>query len=429
MSMTPATPPVVAPAAEPEPDSSVRSRTGMVRVGVGLGVLDLGWTIAFAAASGVLLATKIATLYPDDKVPLLAGITISGSVVALLANVFFGALSDRTRTRFGSRTPFIVFGAIAAGAAMFALSFADTYVPLLIIWCLYQAAQNAIIAPSRVWIADRVPANRRGTITTVASVGSLIGFTGGAAVGARFITDVHLGMLVFAAIILILPVAGVLIAPDLDNRDIPRKPLKGAEIWSAFSFPRLRGAHDFYWALFGRFLLILGYYMVNGYVLYILTDYIKLSLEEAAGVISVGALLSLGSNLLAATISGPVSDKMGRRKPIIFVATVIFAVAISIPLVFPSALGMLLFYAIGGFGFGAYTAVDGALITQVLPDQGSRGKDLGILNTSNTLGQILAPVASAGFIGFGIGYVPVFVAAILVCLVGAVAIIPIKQVR
>mgnify|MGYP000843280077 CR=1 FL=1 len=46
-----------------------------------------------------------------------------GAIVALLANIIFGTLSDMTRSRFGKRTPWIVGGGIINGSV--ALVFDD----------------------------------------------------------------------------------------------------------------------------------------------------------------------------------------------------------------------------------------------------------------------------------------------------------------
>lgn len=427
MTVDPINPVIVAD--ETTPDGTVRSRTGMPRLSVGLIAIQMGWSVAFSGASSVLLAAKIAQIAPDQKIALLATITIAGSIAALLANVFCGALSDLTRSRFGSRTPWIIGGALAASALMYLLSTVETFDVLVLVWCLFQAAMNAIIAPSQAFIADRVTTKRRGTITSIVAFGTIFGITGGAVLGAQFLGDIAAGMRLFGVLIAVLPIIGVLIAPDFGNRDQPRPHLQGKNILQAFAFPSAHGAADFYWALFGRLTLILGYFMVNGYVLYILTDYIKLSQADAAATLSFGALLSLAGNIVGALVGGPLSDRIGRRKLPVFWATVLFAAAIAIPLVFPTAPAMLAFYAIGGLGFGAYSSVDGALMTEVLPNHDSRGKDLAILNTSNTMGQILAPVASAGLVGLGLGFLPVFAVAIVACLVGAAAILPIKSVK
>lgn len=59
--------------------------------------------------------------------------TISGAIMAL-DNIFalvmlplFGTLSDKTNTKYGKRTPYILFGTIAAIVAFIALTFIDNY--------------------------------------------------------------------------------------------------------------------------------------------------------------------------------------------------------------------------------------------------------------------------------------------------------------
>lgn len=48
-----------------------------------------------------------------------------------------------------------------------------------------------------------------------------------------------------------------------------------------------------------------------------------------------------------------------------------------------------------GAGFGAYTAVDLALISRVLPNAEDRARDLGVINIANALPQVLAPLIAS----------------------------------
>ena len=59
--------------------------------------------------------------------------TVSGTIMSL-DNIlavfmlpFFGALSDRSRSKYGKRTPFIFVGTIAAVVSFVALTFIDNY--------------------------------------------------------------------------------------------------------------------------------------------------------------------------------------------------------------------------------------------------------------------------------------------------------------
>ncbi len=53
------------------------------------------------------------------------GIMALDNVIAVILLPVFGALSDRTSTRFGRRTPYIVIGTVLASLSFFALSFID----------------------------------------------------------------------------------------------------------------------------------------------------------------------------------------------------------------------------------------------------------------------------------------------------------------
>ena len=57
------------------------------------------------------------------------------NIVAVFALPFFGNLSDKTRTRYGKRTPYIFFGTIVAALALSALGFAGT-LPLFLAFLL-----------------------------------------------------------------------------------------------------------------------------------------------------------------------------------------------------------------------------------------------------------------------------------------------------
>ena len=96
-----------------------------------------------------------------------------------------------------------------------------------------------------------------------------------------------------------------------------------------------------------------------------------------------------------------------------------------------------------GFGYGIYTAVDFALITQVLPGAEDRAKDLGVINIANALPQVvrtrdrgrailITVEASAGSprpVGTGsVGYCVLYGIAFAVAILGSVFVTRIKSV-
>jgi hypothetical protein len=75
-----------------------------------------------------------------------------------------------------------------------------------------------------------------------------------------------------------------------------------------------------------------------------------------------------------------------------------------------------------------YFAVDLALVTDVLPDpHHDAAKDLGILNVTNALPQIVAPIAGAAILLLAQGsYATMYAVAGAIALLGAVALLPIR---
>jgi MFS family permease len=91
----------------------------------------------------------------------------------------------------------------------------------------------------------------------------------------------------------------------------------------------------------------------------------------------------------------------------------------------PAALGAAVLY---GMGYGAYIAVDQALITQVLPQARDRAKDLGIINIAivcpGAIGALIAaPVVSLA------GYPALFAATAVVAIAASLGVWRIKSVR
>lgn len=383
----------------------------------------LAWAAPSAAAITVLVPAKLAAIAPGEKVELLAAVTIAGSIAALIAAIGFGALSDLTRSRFGSRAPWMVAGGLLAAASLLLLSTADTVTLTLIAWVAFQTSMNALIAPLKALLADRVESARLGRVSALYGAATLAGFALGAVGGSQFVTDPDVGLRLGAIVIAVLPIVSVALAREGSSIELP----KHSRLLRALIPPR--GAPDFYWALGGRFGVMLGSSMITTFQLYILTDYAALDLDEAGRIVGAGAVLTLVASILGSLVSGAVSDRLGRRRPLVIAAALLIAAAMVVPLFAPTGWAMLVFAALAGCGMGVYYAVDVALMAEVLPDGASRSRDLGILNMSNTGGQALGPGLSSLVVALGLGFAPVFVVAIIVTVAGGLSTRFIRSVR
>src|SRR5258707_11860529 len=112
-----------------------------------------------------------------------------GLVVALLSNPFFGLLSDRTRSRFGRRRPYIVIGTLINVGGILVMAFApDLFVQEhsgnLIAPCLFvltlgllivQFGSNAAQAPFHALLPDLVPQEQRGVASGIMGLAYWLG--------------------------------------------------------------------------------------------------------------------------------------------------------------------------------------------------------------------------------------------------------------
>lgn len=403
------------------------------RFGVGFVLFSLIWMVAGTSGSAVLLPQQFTELNIGVPEVILGTMNSIGCVFALFANVIFGALSDITRSRFGKRTPWIVAGGfITAAGYVFAFSSAQL-VGIVAGWCIVQVGVNMMIAPAVAVLSDRIPENVRGTFSAFYGGAQIVGSSAGTFLGSKFIENMGAGFTIGVALFAVTGIVTVLIWPRERSSASTTSfgttaKLDVKRLLRSF-IPPTRNCRDFYLALMGRLLLILGWNMISGYQLYILQKYCGLSVKDSAATISAMSVISMIVLIVTSMVSGPLSDRLQRRKIIVAVGSVIIAIGVAIPWFMPNALGMMLFAGIGGAGYGIYIAVDQALNVDVLPSQEEAGKDLGILNLANTVGQVLAPVVVGAIVLATGGYAVLFPIAVVAVLLGAVFIMLIRKVK
>ncbi|WP_051389020.1 MFS transporter [Arthrobacter sp. 35W] len=384
-------------------------------------------SLVWGAVPSILLALQVQQAFGEEaKVAVLALVTTIGAIAAMLAQPIAGALSDRTRSRFGKRAPWIVAGSLCGGLALVGMAFANNLAFLIVAWVMVQIGYNFAQGPLSAIMPDRVPRSVRGTFAAVLGLGSMFGSLGGQIFAASLSKNIPAAYLLLAGFAVIVLTLFVVFNPDRSSKDAAVEPFILRNFAQTFWVSPIKHP-DFFWAFTSRMLTYVGYFVVIGYKLYILQDYLGLG-QDAIGLIPALGLISLAGLLVSTLAAGRLSDRMERRKPFVFASGLIVATALFIPLVLPTVAGMLIMAGLAGFGFGCFQAVDAALISEVLPSDRSFAKDLGVVNIAVTLPQILAP-AVAGAIVLAFGYAPLFPIGAAIGVLGALAVIPIKSVK
>ena len=206
----------------------------------------------------------------------------------------------------------------------------------------------------------------------------------------------------------------------------------------AFDFRPRRNA-DFSWVIATRMLVMMGVYIVQSFLILYMTNVAHAPNPQAATTLFL-ILLTLSATL-STLVAGWASDRIGRKR-LVYISgsfmAVVGAVFVLAPYLFPgNVLSIALIAAtIFGLGFGAYVSVDWALVADVLPDESTYARDMGVWNIALTLPQVFAVVFGGWLLAFGgainnpmLGYTLLFVWFVVFCVLGTITVRNIKGVK
>jgi len=414
-----------APAAFAEPDRAVTGRWIAVFATAWLGV----WMAQLAPIQLLLPNQVTARLHTTNWVDnVVAFGIISGiaGVCALVAYPLTGALSDRTTSRFGRRRPWILGGALLFAVSLLVLGLQESLVGVGIFWSLAIVGFCVLTAALTATISDQVPVRQRGFVSGWISAPQAIGTV----LGVVLVTEVIVGQLagyaVLAVLLVLLVLPFVLLSPDAVLTEEQREPLTLASLIQGFWISPRRYP-DFGWTLLGRILVNFG----NAFGTTMLLYFLQFGLDDknAENDLTILILIYMVFVILASLFLGKLSDRLGRRKAFVFVASALQAIAALLLALVPDLGVAMIAAGLLGLGYGCFLSVDQALATEVLPDARTRGKDLGIMNIATAVPQAIAPLLGAFIVAALVGFQGLFILAAVTTLLGALAILPIRSVR
>jgi MFS family permease len=408
-------------------DRALAEPTGAVsRVWVlWLALISIGVWSGFFGPIQVLLAQQAEAIDPAHKETALALVLFGGAVVSTVLNPVWGAFSDRTILRIGRRLPWVLGGLAGGVVAMLVLSQAQSVWVMALGWALAQGALNAMLAAITATVPDQVPSRQRGAVGGWLAIAQTVGVVAGSGI-ADATGSIATGYFATAGVLVVLSLPYCLDSRDVRLSQEAREPFDRSRFVRSFWISP-REHPDFAWAWITRFLMNLGNALVILYLLYYLQERIDLTDDEAEhGVLLLTAAYGL-CTVLTAVVGGIWSDRLGRRKVFVIASGLVAATALLLLAFVTTWVGAFIGAVVLGIGFGTYTAVDFAMITQVLPSADARAKDLGVINIANALPQVLAPGIAAIVLGLGLGYSTLYILAAGVSVLGSVLVVNIKS--
>lgn len=355
-----------------------------------IALIELAAVGALATPLAVSLSLKVISIVPaSQKESALGVVTAVGALAALFANPIFGYLSDRTRSKFGRRRPWLVFGAVAGLASAVVLAIAPNVPVLTIGWVLTQVSYNATLAALYGLLADQVPESQRSRASGIFGAFGFIGIVPAmifAALFAKNLPVVLLGMPIVSLVVIVV-VAALIRDPKAEVADENQNFVK--RVFGPFMF-NPAAVKLFTLAWIQRATFQFGYTIVGTFGLFYLIVRLGMEATHAASLASMATIVGAALNFIAAMVFGYVAARRGNYLFAILSAAVLLIVSLLLKAFTEELSVFWISTLIGGFALGLYYAVDLAVAMRTLPP-GEEGKYLGIFNVAKTLPQSLAP--------------------------------------
>ncbi|XP_028409091.1 uncharacterized protein LOC114531677 [Dendronephthya gigantea] len=430
----------------------------------------------------------------EDKGQVLGAMIALGAVVTFFVSPLIGMKSDRLVFKYGRRRPFMVAGMCLLVIALYGMAFSAPYVenekgnstcsiglelkrclPYLnlsvlekesnnnsadvdvllnilsqkdtegnvvmyvVFYTMVMACYALVSVPYNGLIADLTPPQQRGFSSGVMGAMTLAGNITGAAIGLFFF---RLGVVGIYSLVCFIFVICVLItvfcSSELPLTEQPEH-LGFKGLFLAYWEP-LKDA-DFRWVFMTRFLMQQGVATVTGFLEFWLNDMVSLphcwSPERSVALILLPLLLAAAG---ISIIAGFLSDALQRRKPLVTGSAILMSIC---ALIFACLKGKYAFYAsipvavAFGIGFGAYCAIDFALVMDVLPEDKDKAKDLAVWHQALVLPQAVAtPIGGIILDVFerydchmGLGYIILFTVTSFYFALSGIFVIKIKKAK
>ncbi|WP_200304585.1 MFS transporter [Streptomyces adelaidensis] len=435
MAVTPdASPLSKATAASPTPSEQIEPASATLVLGLALA--QFGAYLAVLTPVIVTLALRVNQIVPEANRGAALGQVLSvGALLAMLGNPVFGALSDRTTSRFGRRRPWLLGGMVAGFAGLLVVALGTSVLTLMLGWALAQLGINATLAALTSCVPDLVPDRQRARVSGIVGMTLSLSMVAGAGLAQLFSGSLFLAFLVPGLIGL----ASVgFLTVVIKDRDRPARagafqPYSVKEFLRSF-WVNPRRHPDFAWNFAGRFLIFTGAACVTSYSVYFLMDRMGYDGTEVADKFFVGILVMVAATVVGSLVGGQLSDRSGRRKPYVLGSSLGMAVGLGL-VATSQTFGMyLVAMVVFGFAKGLYLSVDMALAAAVLPNPEESAKDMGVLNIGNALPQSLVPIIAPSLLAIGAGgsggnYSALFLFGAVVSVAGALAVRFVRSVK
>ncbi|MGK9220338.1 MULTISPECIES: MFS transporter [unclassified Microbacterium] len=395
---------------------------------------SFGASMAMMVPLSYGIAVRITELAPGHE-EVLGYITGTAQLVYLLVSPLIGIWSDRTRSRFGRRSPFIYLGTVIGLLGLVAIGLAPNLLLVGAGWVLGMTGWSIAGAALQTLQADKLPEEQRGKVSALTGlmtqVAPVLGIGVAYAVSSSTLLIFLVPGIAGAVLLALLP----FVKPEGSSREMPRRDhVTVRSVISSYGF-NVRKYPDFAWNWLGRFVFFIGLYFNTTFGTFFYAQRLDLPVREVAGIVATVGMVGVLAAAAGAIVGGFLSDKLQRRRLFVMFAALLFvggaiteATAWSLPQIIVGAVLMQLAIAV-------FATVDQAIIYAIIPERDQAGRYMAVIQFAQKIPSAVAPllagvVITIGAVGDVKNYTLLYLAGAAFALVGGLIILlKVKSVR
>lgn len=336
-----------------------------------------GGAVAYVPLLTVLLPQRIADLQGGEDVAALAQVGFLGAVMASIANIGVGMLSDRLRMR----RPFVIAGLLLSNALLLMVGTASSVAQIVVLVMVWQVALNLMLAPLMAWAGDCFPDEQKGELGGALALSPALGALAGSLVtwDGLVAPSARLGLVAVLVSALVLPavllgkgrVRPGLVAPvPAPTEPVPVRQRVVLRMWAARLLVQVAEGGMFAFLLYWLRSIAPGY-PENG----------------AANIFSLVLVAAVPLSLML----GRWSDAHARPILPLVAAALLCACGMLVMAAAQTLASAIAGYVLFGLSAAVFLALHSGQTLRVLPAPQHRGRDLGVFNLTNTVPGMVMP--------------------------------------
>ncbi|HEY9308770.1 MAG TPA: MFS transporter [Microbacterium sp.] len=394
---------------------------------------QFGVFMAFITPLAISLSIKVNALAPGHE-EYLGYITGAGALFVMLSAPFMGVWSDRTRTRYGRRRPFMVGGMIVGVVSLVVMALSPTVLLLGLGWVLAQWGWGTVLSNLQISTADRLPESQRGKVAGLTGFATQVAPVFGVILTFGVTGDPLLLFLIPGAVGVVLVTLFVTLVHEDDSRSLARDRIGLGGLLRKYLYNPAKYP-DFSINWLGRFLFYFGLTLNTTFTAFFFASRLGVDIAEVAGIIAALGGVGVLAVTAGALGGGFLSDRLRRRKPFVLLGGALMAAGMLLMAFTGDVPFLIAGSLIVSAGIGMFSAVDQALLLDVLPEKATdAGRFMGITGFATSIPQSVAPLAASAILLVGVtgaekNYTLLYVIAAALVLLGGLVILRIRSVR